>query len=313
MVKKSLFGRLTGAFKDDDDETAEDIDKDVEAAVMATMSAETDSIGADAVLFSGSGDMGDTVYVLDLAPIYKMIGGRQGRAAAGLLEICQRQFDEYRENNKDIAVIKGDHFIMRFDNCNNEQGYRRAALIINEVGFQVLSDRFHKMEIPDLLVAADVGDITNEDGSVNTGKVGDVQKKGGVPISLDALGDDVPKWAKLVVQRMAKTAKLVTMNRQKKNNDIEMVEIKHKKAIADEDIKMVEIKRDRKKPTDIEMVEINRKDLDAKPDWVKNAMKADSTEKGRVPRNRQERRAKRLPVGEKNRRAGGLDRRGRGH
>ena len=49
------------------------------------------------------------------------------------------------------------------------------------------------------------------------------------------------------------------------------------------------------------------------PDWVKNAMKADPVEKKRVPRSSKERRAKRIPVGEKNRRSGGLDRRGRGH
>ncbi len=256
MARKSLFGRLANALKEE--ETAEDIDKDVEAAVMATMAEKVGSLDGSVVLHPGTGELGKTVYIFDLAPVYKMIGGDQSRSAAGLLEICERRFEAYREHNLDMARVKGDHYIMRFAKVSNEAGYRRAVLIINEIGTQLLSDRFNKLEVPEILVAADVKDITNADGEVQTEQIGDVQKKGGVPIDPRKLGD-LPGWAKFVVTKNARTAWEFSQRKKKKNDVFEMVEIKHTKASKHDDIKMVEIE--------------NKKKRD--PDWFSKAMKAD--------------------------------------
>jgi hypothetical protein len=337
MAKKSLFGRLANVFKEEEEDSSEDIDKDVEAAVMATLSAEVEGIDGNTVVSASQGKQGETVHIFDLAPIFDLMGGRDGRVASGLLEICQRQFDASRESPRDNAVIEGDLFIMRFDKCSNEEGFRRAALLINEVGTQVLMDRFQKVDVPEILVTADVDDITDDDGAVDMSKIAQVQKQGGIPIALDLL-DGVPNWAKMAARKMADrfvgTSKdrkvkdidgvmseervikdqvvVESRDREEFNPDHHMVEIKRER--KQEEIRMVEIKPERKKNDDIQMVPITPDKKGSTPDWMDAAMKPNAVEepKKRVKRSGIDRRQRRIPVGAKNRRTGGMERRGRG-
>ena len=84
MRINSLFGRVARALGSEAEETSEDIDREVEAAVRAINEMEVSVIDGDSVLGGGWGEAGDVVYILDLEPIYAVIGARDGRQADNL-------------------------------------------------------------------------------------------------------------------------------------------------------------------------------------------------------------------------------------
>jgi len=211
MKKKSLFGKIADAWRDDDEETPEDIDKDVEAAVAEIASRTVTSLSGDTVLHSGIGKAGDTVFVMDLNPVFAMIGGVNGRAAQGVVESCDRIFKQRRDDPLDRGVVETSKFIMHFNKLNEEQGFHRAALIVNEIGVYVLSDRFHKMEVPDILIAADVGDITDENGALSTKKLDVAIANGGKSIASAKPSADDPEWVKLRYQKKLREQHLVAI------------------------------------------------------------------------------------------------------
>ena len=322
MAKKSLFGRLADAFKEEDD-LSEDIDKDVEASVIETLSAEMESLDGNTVLSAGRGSSGDTVFIFGLTPVFDMMGGRDSRAADGLLEICDRKFELSRKSPKDSAAVQGDNFIMRFDGVDKEQGYHRAAILINEIGTSILSDRFQEMDVPEILVAADVNDITNEDGTVNAQKIVAVKKAGGVPIEFQQI-EGLPEWAKLAAKNMANRWFGQTKTREDRDisgpmseervfQDQVVVTSKDREEYTP-DYRMVEVKHKPKKQNEIRMVEINPTKKEGKPDWMSSASSNnDSSESPPIKRSPIDRRAKRIPIGDRNRRKSGVDRRGRGY
>lgn len=211
MAKKSLFGRIAEALRDEEEESAEDIDKDVEAAVAAIASEKTTSLEADTVLHQSIGKTGDTVFVMDLNPVFAMIGGINGRAAGGVVECCERIFNQHREDPADRGMVETTKFIMRFAKGSDEEGLHRSAIIINEIGVHVLSDRFKTMEVPDILTAADAGDITNEDGTINTKKLDATIAGGGKTVAMGEPKDGDPEWVKLRYRQKAQEQKLLAM------------------------------------------------------------------------------------------------------
>lgn len=226
MAKKSLFGKIADAFRDDEEETAEDIDKDVEAAVAAIAKEKASSLSGETVLHSGIGKSGDTVFVMDLNPVFAMIGGVNGRAAHGVLECCDRIFAQHREDPLDRGVVETTKFIMRFAKATEEQGFHRAAIIVNEIGVHVLSDRFHSMEVPDILIAADAGDITDANGTLNVGKLDAAIASGGKTIRSEKPKDDDPEWVKLRYRKKVKEQQLIAMKaeHEAKHKDPEWIE-----------------------------------------------------------------------------------------
>ncbi len=226
MAKKSLFGKIAGVFRDEEEETAEDIDKDVEAAVAAIAKQTTSSLSGETVLHSSIGKAGDTVFVMDLNPVFAMIGGVNGRAANGVLESCERIFAQHREDPMDRGVVEVTKFIMRFAKATEEQGFHRAAIIVNEIGLYVLSDRFNSMEVPDILVAADAGDITDANGNLNTGKLDATIASGGKLIRSKKPTEDDPEWVKLRYRKKAKEQQLIAMKAEQeaKHKDPEWIE-----------------------------------------------------------------------------------------
>jgi len=213
MAKKSLFGRIAEALREEEEETAEDIDKDVEAAVAAIAKEKTSSIEADTVLHKNIGKSGDTVFVMDLNPIFAMIGGINSRAATGVVECCDRIFNQHREDPLDRGLVETTKFIMRFAKGGDDEGFRRAVIIINEVGVHVLSDRFKTMEVPDILTAADAGDITNDDGSLNLKRLDATIANGGKTISMGEPADSDPEWVKLRFHKKAQEQQLLAIQK----------------------------------------------------------------------------------------------------
>ncbi len=227
MKKKSLFGKIADALRDADEESPEDIDKDVESAVAEIASQVVTSIDADTVFHSRIGTAGDTVFVMDLNPIFAIVGGVTGRAAQGLLECCDRIFKQRRDDPLDRGMVEVTKFIMRFTRLNDEQGFHRAAMIVNEIGVYVLSDRFNTMEVPDILIAADAGDITDGNGTLNMAKLDGVIASGGKPVTSGEPSDGDPQWVKLRFLNKAREQQLVAMKGNKdtaRNKDPEWVE-----------------------------------------------------------------------------------------
>lgn len=208
MAKKSLFGKIADALRDSDEESPEDIDKDVEAAVDEIDRQVVSSLDGETVLHSSVGQAGDTVYIMDLNPIFAMIGGVNGRAAYGVLECCEQEFARHRNDPLDRGVVEKTKFIMHFTGLDDEEGLRLSAIIVNAIGFHVLSDRFKEMEVPEILIAADAGDITNEDGTLNEGKLDKAIAMGGMPITTEPSDDD-PVWVKLRYQKKVKELKML--------------------------------------------------------------------------------------------------------
>lgn len=178
---KSIFQRF---FKPPEQgPSVADIDAETEAAVRSIETRSTIDVQADRVLETGWGKPGDMVYIMDLEPIYKIIGSRTGRTATNLRESCKSVFAKYVLPGKGKAGIVGDSFFLRFYTLGESEGFHRAAVITNEIGTGILGDRFAKLDVPDLIIAADAQDITNSDGSLNEARSASVIRSGGAKIA----------------------------------------------------------------------------------------------------------------------------------
>lgn len=216
MAKSSLFGKIANALREPEEETPEDIDKDVEAAVAAIAQGTTTSLDGDTVLHQGIGKAGDTVFVMDLNPVFAMIGGVNGRAADGVIECCRRIFEHHRDHRLDQGTVEVTKFIMRFGKASAEEGFHRAAIIVNEIGIHVLSDRFRTMEVPEILIAVDAGDITDENGVLDTGKLDAATAKGGKFIGMGKPADNDPEWVRLRYDKKIQQQQIIMTAAEKK-------------------------------------------------------------------------------------------------
>ncbi|HJP54225.1 MAG TPA: hypothetical protein QF556_05935 [Rhodospirillales bacterium] len=197
MAKKSLFSRSTSALGKDKPLTDEEIDRDVEKSVEAINQAKVETLEAESLLDLSWGEAGDMIYIMNLAPIYELIGGREGRMARGLQETCELMFSEHVAYGSGFAFFEEDHFVMRFTGLGPTDGFNKAAAIINDIGTRLLRDRFLTIDIPDLLVAADAGEVIGEDGWLDLEKVQAAVESGGLSLAMEKPGDDAPEWIKL--------------------------------------------------------------------------------------------------------------------
>ncbi len=205
MKKKSLISRLSEALSDDDGPTDEEIVRDVESSVQAIKETKVETLDGNEVFGGGWGEAGDMVYIMNLGPIYGIIGGRTGRTAVSLQETCENVFSRLAGPRRGKASFEDDRFFMRFAATTPSEGFNLAAAVVNEVGTFMLSDRFKTMEMAGLMVAADAADITNEDGSLNMEKAKAVVESGGAPLPIDAPGDGSPSWMVQLWNSMAET------------------------------------------------------------------------------------------------------------
>lgn len=166
-AKKSLFSRLADAFQEeeydfegnkiDPDQTSEDVDKGIESEITAIKNTDVTLLEGDGLLGGGWGSDGDSINIMDLTPIFAMIGGPQGRQADNLRETCERVFDERVTKGDGRASVQGDKFLMRFLGASEAEGFYLAAIIVNDIGNHILGGRFVALEAPALLVVGDGG------------------------------------------------------------------------------------------------------------------------------------------------------------
>ena len=178
---------LTSIFKSwfkekDEGPSVSDIDAETEAAVNAIKSTARVDVEAEKVLQTGWGDPGEMVYIMNLSPIYIILGGREGRAGISLRDTCVDVFKKYVALGKGQSSFVGDNFFMKFYTLGDSEGYHRAAVITNEIGTSILGDRFETVDVPDLVIAAEVQDVTNEDGSPNIDKSQAALESGGADV-----------------------------------------------------------------------------------------------------------------------------------
>ena len=207
MAKESFIHRISKKLGEPEEIKPEDIDREVAAAVEAIKAEKTDTLDGAEVLSDNRGEAtgkADKAYIMDLAPIYKIIGGMKGRLAENLRESCKREFAAQNVKDHDSSSFEGNLFLMRFYGLDANKGFAKAATIVNTVGTGILGSRFETLEVPSLLIAADVRDITNEDGSVNMDGLLATVEAGGSPVSLDKPGDDTPQWVKLRWEKEAR-------------------------------------------------------------------------------------------------------------
>ena len=164
-VKKSLFSRLSDAFQEeevdfsgnkiDPAQTAADVDKNFESEITAIKDSDVEVLEGDGLIGDGWGSTGDAVNIMDLSPIFEMIGGPRGRQADNLRETCERVFAERVKQGDGRASVQGDKFLMRFLGVDPSVGFYMAVTIVNEIGTHILGGRFVAMEAPGLVGPGD--------------------------------------------------------------------------------------------------------------------------------------------------------------
>jgi len=180
MALKSFIKNLFK--KPDIGPSVHQIDAEVEAAVRSIAAGAKSDVHAERVLETGWGEPGDMVYIMALAPIYEILGSRVGRKATNLRDTCKDVFNKYVRHGMGQTSFVGDNFFMRFYTLGESEGFHRAAIITNEVGTNILGERFEKLDVPDLVIAAETQDVTNDDGSLNIKKSDAVIATGGAAV-----------------------------------------------------------------------------------------------------------------------------------
>ena len=209
MATKSLLSKLKQSVLGGGDESADDIDRQVETAVRAIKRSQDETVDGASVLLGHWGNAGDLVYVMDLEPIYDAIGGHDGLIGQRLEEICENLFAHHVAEGEGHAGVRGDLFLMLFVEPSDFIGFRNAAEIANDIGTQMMGERFKIIDIPDLVVIADAADISDDNGRLDLGKARAVVNQGGMRFTMDEPGPDDPHWLRQRWRKAQSAAKIV--------------------------------------------------------------------------------------------------------
>jgi len=213
MTQKSLFSKLSISLFESDERAIQEIDREVEASVESIKATAFETVEAQDVLDQSSDASGDTFFIMDLAPVYRVIGDRNSRVANGVEESCHRVFERRAQSRGDRGNFEGDLFLMLFADTDNQANFLRAALIVNEIGTLVLSERFKTLDVSNPIIVLPVDDVTNRDGTINTSRMQKKVAEGGRPFTMQAPDKTAPHWVKLL--------------HQKKQHDFELVNVAH--------------------------------------------------------------------------------------
>jgi hypothetical protein len=285
MAGRGMFGRLSSAFQGDNkkkEESHADIIEELKAEVKAIQETERESVDGASLFGQEWGGKGELVFIINLVPMYKLIGGRDGRLAESLRGTCKTEFAENIGGQRGRGTFQRDCFFMKFYDMGDQAGLEEAVKIINKIGYRTFGKSFEGMEVPELLVAADAADITTN-GKLDPARAQSVIKAGGVDLTFKEPMENAPRWMKLVWQKVTQKQKLAN------------VAPKEKKGAAWESAIPVERGRGSKEP-----------------EWV--AVKVEKESRGSgglVTRGADRRRKKRSFEGQNRRET--FDRRGRGY
>ena len=197
MSKKSFIKKLSERFSEPPEKSPEEIDRELAASVEAIKAEKVETLKGEKVLSSNDSQAGGKVYIMDLNPMYDLIGGSKGRSAENLRETCHEVFAERMVKGRDQATLEGELFVMRFAGISDQEGFKLAAAIVNTIGMDLLGSRFETLEVPNLLVVTSAAAAFNPDGSPNLDALRAAVEDGGLPVSMSEPDDDSPHWVKL--------------------------------------------------------------------------------------------------------------------
>lgn len=213
MTKKSLIDRFASALQEPEATTTADIDRAVESEIAAIRGAQENALAAETLLGGDWGNPDEMVFIMDLKPMFEMVGGRETRSADGVIAAAERVFEEFRRDQRDRGVFENDNFLMRFEDVSGNEGFRRAVRVVNEVGTRILRDRFIEMKLSKLLVAAKTKDVTTLDGSIDAFKIEGVVEAGGVLFPMMQPGPDDPEWMRIRFRETQTSPDLIAIER----------------------------------------------------------------------------------------------------
>lgn len=207
--KETIFRKLARLLGEIEEETPDDIDKQIEAEVNKIDEATHSGVDGIAILSGEWGGKGDVIHFMDLGPIYEAIGSRSGRLYAGTKLVCKKVFERHVVSGAGRAELRGEQLIMRFYAMSAQKGFILAAKIINDIGTQVLGERFYTIEIPDILVSVDAGDLALEDGTLSLDKIPEAAEKFvGDWFTAGEPPEDLPAWVKLLWKKQREVQNL---------------------------------------------------------------------------------------------------------
>jgi hypothetical protein len=210
MAKKSFFSKF---FHDDDDEeSVEDIDRRLAKELAAIDAEEVETLDGDRTMMEDWENAGACVYLMNLAPLYAIIGGRDSMLGKRLPDACDHIFERLVPAKEGRARIRGDYFVMSFVSLSRQNGFVKAAQVINGIGLQTIGERFKTIEVPNLLAAADPADLANENGEFDPAKAKAQLESGGSGVALSKAPEE-PVWLKLSVTKANKAAAMVAAAR----------------------------------------------------------------------------------------------------
>lgn len=218
MAGRGMFGRLTSKFQGDNkknEETHADIIEELKADVKAIQEMERESVDGASLFGQEWGGKGELVFIINLVPMYKLIGGKDGRLAESLRETCKTEFAENIGGQRGSGTFQRDCFFMKFFNLGDQAGLEEAVKIVNKIGYRTFGKSFEQMEVPELLVAADAADITTN-GKLDLNRAQSVIAAGGVDLAFDEPTDKAPRWMKLVWEKVTQRQKLADIKAPKK-------------------------------------------------------------------------------------------------
>lgn len=216
MSKKTLFDKVFDLLDGTEGKSPEEIDREVTAAVEAIEAEKLQTLEAEKIIHGGDGQTGGNVYIMDLKPLYEMIGGREGRLAEFLRTHCQMNFDKFSVKDRDVARRESELFVMRFGTINDEESFALAATIVNATGRELLGSQFETMDVPLLVVVTPAASAFNPDGSPNLEAMRAAVKDGGITVAMDIPDDDAPQWVKLRWEREERNIQVLALKAQAK-------------------------------------------------------------------------------------------------
>lgn len=214
MAKKSFFSKL---FSDDEGESVEDIDRRLAEELAAIDAQEQVAVEGDRMIMEDWENAGACIYLMNLAPLYAVIGGRTSMLGKRLPDACEHIFERLVPAKDGRARLRGDYFMMSFVSLSREAGFVKAAQVINGIGLQTIGEQFKTIEAPDLLIAAEASDLAGENGEFDPSKAQEQIDKGGSGVALGKVPEE-PQWLKLSVVKAKGAASLVAAQKGEKPN-----------------------------------------------------------------------------------------------
>jgi hypothetical protein len=218
MAGRGIFSRLSSAFQVENnkkEETHADLIDEFKVEVKAIQDTERQSSDDGSLFGQDWSGKGELVFIINLLPMYELIGGRDGRIAESLPETCKNEFAENIGGQRARGTLQGDCFLMKFHDMGDQDGLEEAAKVVNKIGYRTFGKSFGEMEVSELLIAADAAEITAH-GKLDLAMAKSVIAAGGVDLAFQKPVEIAPQWMKLAWQKTAQKQKLAKITTNQK-------------------------------------------------------------------------------------------------